>query len=117
MKSNRITRVNDEILKELSEILRGGIKDPRLNAMTSCVRVETSNDLSHCKAFISVLGDDAAKKSCMEAIESAKGHIRSEIAAKMRLRKMPEFKFVLDDSLDYSFKISKLLNEVDKGEG
>jgi len=107
---NRIIRINDEIKKELSEILRTNLKDPRLTSMASVVRVETSNDLKHCKAYISVLGDDEAKQSCMKAIENARGYIRSVLANAINLRQTPEFKFILDDSLDYSFKINKLLD-------
>ena len=113
---NRMIRINDEIKRELAEILRGGIKDPRMTAMVGVVRVETSNDLKYCKAYISVMGDEAAKESCMAAITGAKGYIRSEIASRINLRQTPEFKFILDDSLDYSFKINKLLENV-KAEG
>lgn len=109
---NRIIRINDEIKKELSEILRQGLKDPRMTAMASVVRVDTTVDLKYCKAYISVLGDDDQKQSCMDAINNAKGHIKSQIAHALQLRQTPEFKFILDDSLDYSFKIGKLLDEV-----
>ena len=111
---NRMIRINDEIQKELSEILRSGIKDPRMTSMASVTRVDTSQDLKYCKAYISIMGDDDAKKSCMEAIESAKGHIRSTLASSINLRQTPEMKFILDDSLDYSFKINKMLDDVTK---
>ena len=111
---NRMIRINDEIKKELSEILRSWLKDPRITAMATCVRVEASNDLKHCKAYISVHGSDEEKAAAMEAINSAKGHIRSTIAATVNLRQTPEFKFILDDSLDYSFKIGEILDKVSK---
>ena len=107
-------RINDEIKKELSEILRSGLKDPRMSGMASVVRVDTTADLKYCKAYISVLGDDEAKQSCMEAINSAKGYIKSQIAVSLQLRQTPDFKFILDDSLDYSFKINRLLDDVTK---
>jgi len=112
MSKNRMIRINDEIQRELSTILRAGLKDPRVSAaaMASCVRVETSNDLKYCKAYISVLGMDGEKQACMEAIENAKGHIRSQIARAINLRNTPEFKFILDDSLDYSFRINQILD-------
>ena len=113
---NRIIRINDEIKKELSEILRNGLKDPRMVSMASVVRVDTTADLKHCKAYISVMGDEAAQTSCMEAINSAKGHIKSQVASALQLRQTPDFKFILDDSLDYSFKINKMLDDVTKGE-
>ena len=113
---NRMIRINDEIKKELSQILRGGLKDPRFTGMASVVRVDTTADLKYCKAYISVLGNDEAKKNCMEAINSAKGYIRSTVASAINLRQTPEFKFILDDSLDYSFKINKMLDDVTKEE-
>ncbi|MCL2573227.1 MAG: 30S ribosome-binding factor RbfA [Defluviitaleaceae bacterium] len=113
---NRIIRINDEIKKELSEILRSGLKDPRMVSMASVVRVDTSADLKHCKAYISILGSDEAQESCMEAINSAKGYIKSQIASALQLRQTPDFKFIADDSLDYSFKIGKMLDDVNKGE-
>ena len=116
MAKNRMIRINDEIRNELSALLRSEINDPRLTAMASCVRVETTTDLKHCKAYISIMGSEEEKQKGMDAIESAKGHIRSQIARAINLRSTPEFKFILDDSLDYSFKISKLLDEADKGE-
>lgn len=111
---NRMIRINDEIKKELSEILRSGLKDPRLTGMASVVRVETTADLKHCKVYVSVLGDDEAKKVCMDVISGAKGYIRSSVASALDLRQTPEFKFILDDSLDYSIKINKLLDDVTK---
>ena len=113
---NRIIRINDEIKKELAQILRDGLKDPRLMSMASVVRVETTNDLKYCKAYISVMGDEETKESCMEAINSAKGHIKSQIASTLQLRQTPDFKFILDDSLDYSFKINKMLDDVTKSD-
>jgi len=108
---NRLTRINDEIKKELSLLLRGSLKDPRLNAMASCTRSEVTADLKYCKAYISIFGDDDVKTSCMQAIESSKGYIRSSIAQSLNLRQTPEFKFILDDSLEHSERISKILKE------
>jgi ribosome-binding factor A len=113
---NRMIRINDEIKKELAEILRSHLKDPRITTMASVVRVETTNDLKYCKAYISVMGDEEAKEKCMAAIANAKGFIRSEIASRINLRQTPEFKFILDDSLDYSMKINQILKDVsDRG--
>ncbi|MCL2575243.1 MAG: 30S ribosome-binding factor RbfA [Defluviitaleaceae bacterium] len=114
MRDRRLIRVNEEIQNELNVILRAGIQDPRFQAMTSCVRVETTTDLSFAKAFISVMGDDEQKQKTMEALESAKGHIRSTIASAINLRQTPEFTFILDDSLDHSFRINEALDSLTK---
>ena len=111
---NRMIRINDEILKELSKILRDGIKDPRMTAMASVVRVETTQDLKFAKAFISIMGNDEEKKKTMDAIENAKGHIRTTIARAIDLRQTPEFTFVLDESLEHGERIDQLLKVIDK---
>ena len=114
MDKRRMIRVNDEIANELNKILREDVKDPRLTTMASVLRAETTADLKFCKAFVSIMGDDEAKEKGMAAIESAKGRIRSMIASRINLRQTPEFAFILDDSLEHSFKIGAILDEVNK---
>lgn len=114
--SNRMIRINDEIKKELSEILRADLKDPRVGVITSVLKVETTNDLKYCKVYISVLGDEEKKNEVMSVIKGASGFIRTLIAKRINLRVTPEFRFILDDSLDYSFKIDKILKDIKDGE-
>lgn len=110
--NNRMTRINDEIAKEVAQIIRGELKDPRIGPMTSVVRVETTQDLKYCKVFVSVLGDDQDKGSVISGLTNASGFIRHLIAERVNLRITPEFIFKIDDSLEYSIKISKILDEV-----
>lgn len=110
--SNRMIRINDEIKKEISEILRADMKDPRVGVITSVIKVDTTNDLKYCKVYISVLGDDEKKQEVMEAVTKASGYIRSLIANRINLRVTPELKFILDDSLEYSFKIDKIIKDI-----
>lgn len=112
--NNRMIRINDEIKKEISEILRSGLKDPRVSSMTSVVKVETTNDLKHCKVSISVLGGEKEKKDALEGVKNAAGFIRKQLAEKINLRNTPELKFILDDSLEYGIKMVKLIEEVNK---
>lgn len=105
-------RINDEIRKEISEILRADMKDPRIGVITSVIKVDTTNDLKYCKVYISILGDDDKKQEVMEVIKGASGYIRSLIANRINLRVTPELKFVLDDSLEYSFKIDKIIKDI-----
>jgi len=114
MKNNkRLMRINDEIMKELSEILRSGeLKDPRLAKITTVMRVETSSDLHHCNVRISVLGNDEDKAAVMQGIKSASGYIRKLIAERLNLRQTPAFSFVLDDSVEYGIKMTELINQV-----
>ena len=99
-RNNRMTRVNDEITKELANIIRGELKDPRIGVMTSVLRVETTQDLKYCKIFISVLGNDEGKKKVMKGLKSASAYIRHLLAERINLRITPEVMFRLDDSVE-----------------
>lgn len=116
MRKNSIksTRVNAEVQKELSNILREGIKDPRVAPMTSVVSVEVAPDLKTCKAYISVLGDEKAQEDTIKGLQSAEGYIRRELARSLNMRNTPEVKFVLDQSIAYGVAMSKKIDEVTK---
>ena len=114
MRKNSVknTRINGEVLKELSNIIRSEIKDPRINPMTSVVFVEVAPDLKTCKAYISVLGDEQSQKDTITGLKSAEGYIRRELARTVNLRNTPEIKFILDQSIEYGINMSKLIDEV-----
>lgn len=116
MRKNSIknTRINGEVLKELAGIIRGEIKDPRINPMTSVVTVEVAPDLKTCKAYISVLGDEESQKSTIAGLRSAEGYIRRELARRINLRNTPEITFVLDQSIEYGVRMSKMIDDVTK---
>ncbi len=117
MRKNSIknTRINMEVQRELSEIIRTEIKDPRVNgAMTSVVAVEVTPDLKYCRAYISVLGNEDAAKATIEGLKSAEGYVRRELARRINLRNTPELKFILDQSIEYGVNMSKLIDEVTK---
>ena len=116
MRNNSIknTRVNGEVQKELSNIIRGGIKDPRVAPMTSVVAVEVAPDLKTCKAYISVLGDEKAQEDTIKGLQSAEGYIRRELARKLNMRNTPEIKFVMDQSIAYGVAMSKMIDDVTK---
>ncbi|MBQ8184763.1 MAG: 30S ribosome-binding factor RbfA [Lachnospiraceae bacterium] len=98
MRKNSIknTRINNEVQRELSNIIRGDIKDPRIHPMTSVVSVEVAPDLKSARAYISVLGDKEAQDSTMAGLRSAEGYIRRALAKSINLRNTPEIRFVLD---------------------
>ena len=116
MRKNSIknTRVNGEVQKELSNIIRGGIKDPRVAPMTSVVAVEVAPDLKTYKAYISVLGDEKAQEDTIKGLQSAEGYIRRELARKLNMRNTPEIKFVMDQSIAYGVAMSKMIDDVTK---
>lgn len=117
MRKNSIknTRINMEVQRELSEIIRTEIKDPRVSAaMTTVVSVEVTPDLKYCKAYISVLGSDEAAQGAVAGLKSAVGYIRRELARRINLRNTPELSFVLDQSIAYGVNMSRLIDEVTK---
>lgn len=114
MRKNSIknTRINGEVQRELSNIIRGEIKDPRINPMTSVVTVEVAPDLKTCKAYISVLGDEESQKNTLAGLKSAEGYIRRELARSINLRNTPEITFILDQSIEYGVRMSKMIDDV-----
>ena len=113
MRKNSIknTRINGEVQRELGRIISREIKDPRISSLTSVVAVEVAPDLKSCKAYISVLGDEAAQKATLEGLNSAMGFIRKELAHSVNLRNTPEIRFIMDQSIEYGVHMSKLINE------
>jgi ribosome-binding factor A len=109
-------RINEEVFRELSNIIRGELKDPRISPMTSVVSVEVAPDLKTAKAYISVLGDEEAAKKTMAGLKSCGGFIRHLLAQNLNLRNTPEITFVLDQSIAYGVRMSKLIDDVVSGE-
>ena len=116
MRKNSIknTRVNVEVQRELSNIIRGGIKDPRVAPMTSVIAVEVAPDLKTCKAYVSVFGDEKAQADTIKGLQSAEGFIRRELARKLNMRNTPEIRFVIDQSIAYGVAMSKKIDDVTK---
>ncbi len=114
MRKNSVknTRINGEVQRVLAEIIRGGIKDPRIAPMTSVVAVEVAPDLKTCKAWISVLGDEQAQKDTLAGLKSAEGYIRNQLAKTINLRNTPQVHFIMDQSIAYGVNMSKLIDEV-----
>ncbi len=116
MASNKILRINEDIRRVLSSLLRE-VKDPRLQqGMLSITEVDTTGDLRFAKVYISVLGQ-ADEKELKKGLRSAAGYLRRELGAKLDLRYTPELIFELDGSIARGAKISKLLNELEEKDG
>ena len=113
MKKIRTERIGAEIQKELSKIIRDDLNDPRLSdtAAVSVVEVRVTNDLSFADCYISVLGDNGKKADVIDALNQAKGYVKVLIGDRMRLRSMPEFRFKLDESIEYGAYMDKLIKE------
>ncbi|MBO4562970.1 MAG: 30S ribosome-binding factor RbfA [Clostridia bacterium] len=109
----RYDRINEEIRKYLSDIIRE-MKDPRISPMTTVMRAEVTNDLKLCRVQISVYDrDDDARRETVAQLNRAEGFIAREIGRRMDLRHIPTFEFKLDDSIEYSVRISEILNRLD----
>ena len=111
MPAYRKDRINEEMLREMSQIVRT-VKDPRVNSgFVTVTHCDVSGDLKFAKIYFSVLNGDAGE--VRKGLISAKGYIRREIAERLNMRNTPEITFVSDDSMEKGAKISKILNEID----
>ena len=116
MKIKRTVKLNAEYQKALSEIIRK-LKNPYITEMVSVLKVDTSEDLSHAKVYLSIFSLDKEKKNrTFTEIEKSAGKVRKELAGAVRTRIVPELHFILDDSMEYSDKINKILGEIKKSE-
>ncbi len=114
MRKNSIknTRINAEVQKSLANLIRGGIKDPRIAPMTCVTDVEVAPDLKTCKVYISVLGDETVRSETMEGLRSAEGFIRHHLASDLNLRNTPSLTFIADTSTEYGMAMSAKIDEV-----
>ena len=114
MKKNSVKniRINGEVQRVLAEVIRGEIKDPRISPWTSVVSVEVAPDLKSCKAWISVLGEEEARKATLEGLKSAEGFIKNRLAKVINLRNTPEISFLMDQSIAYGVNMSQKIDEV-----
>lgn len=111
MASNRIGRINEEVQRELSSLLRE-LKDPRVSGLISITNVDVTPDLRYAKVFVSVLEADRAKDT-LKGLKSAGGYLRRELGARLNLRHTPQLEFVLDDSIAYGAHIFDILSKLD----
>ena len=108
MSGHKIDRVNEDIKRELSAIFRN-LKDPRISSMITVLRVDVTNDLSYATVYVSTVeGEDKTAES-VKGLKSAKGYIRRELGSALKLRHVPELRFVADNSIAYSAEINKIL--------
>jgi ribosome-binding factor A len=108
---DRISRISEEVKKEVSSIIQNEIKDPRLPQFVSVVSAKVTKDLRYAKVYISVLGTEEEKKNAISALKSAAGFIRREIGRRIQLRYTPELQFELDNSIERGIYIDKLIKE------
>ncbi len=116
MAINRANRVAEAIKKEVAQMLRDELKDPRIGFVT-VTSVEVSPDLRHAKVFFSIYGSVEEKQQTLKALNSAQGFVRSELGKRLRLRYAPEIVFRFDESIEHGARIMELLEEVQGSKG
>ncbi|TVY10614.1 30S ribosome-binding factor RbfA [Paenibacillus cremeus] len=109
----RVGRVGEQIKKELSQIIQSELKDPRIGFIT-VTGVEVTNDFSHAKVFLSVLGSDEQRDETLKALARSSGFLRSELGKRIQMRKIPTLIFKFDASIDYGSKIESLLHKINE---
>lgn len=109
-------RINSEVQREMSSIIREDLKDPRIHPMTSVMAVEVTPDLKFAKIFVSILGNDEEKEKTMEGLKKSASFARHQLAKRMNLRNTPELTFVLDTSIEYGVTMSKKIDELKEKE-
>ncbi|MGQ9499749.1 MAG: 30S ribosome-binding factor RbfA [Dissulfurimicrobium sp.] len=107
----RSKRVADQIKKDLALMLMGEIKDPRINSIMTVMHVDVSEDLRHAKVFISVMGDAEEQSEVLAGLKSARGFIRSVLASRINIRRVPELHFLIDHSLEDKARITMLIGK------
>ena len=113
MANYRGGRINEEVRREVSNIIQNEIKDPRLTAMVSVTAVKVTKDLRYAKVFVSIFGkNDEEKNNTFVALKNASGYIRKEIGQRINLRYNPQIIFELDDSINYGMHIEELIQRV-----
>lgn len=115
MDNKRNSKLAAQMQRILSGILQEDLNDPRVASMCSVLRVEVTNDLSYAKVYLSILAKNKEEEDeCFAAILKASAFIRRQLAARLSLRKVPELRFMRDDSIAYSVKISQILHDLEK---
>ena len=109
--SRRTERVASLIRTIIADAIQNRLNDPRIPVITSITRVEVSDDFSVARVFVSVMAAEAQRKLCVEALRSAAGLLRRELAPELRLRKIPALQFRLDDSLRRGFETVTAIDE------
>jgi ribosome-binding factor A len=115
MAGHRIQRVNEQLKREISRILVGELKDPRIGAVT-VTRVSAAPDLTFARVYVQLLGAEDERAATLEGLEAAKAFIRTGLGQRLRIKRVPELRFERDRSLEHAIRIEELLAEAATGE-
>ncbi len=115
--SRRTDRLGEQFREEISKLIQKGLKDPRVSTLASITRVDITEDLSYAKALVSVMGSDKEKRDTIVGLNNSAGFIRGVLGKALKIFKIPELKFMIDENLEHAMKIEGILAELkQKGE-
>ena len=116
MVNYRNGRINEEIKKEVSNTIQNKIKDPRLSAMVSVTKVDTTKDLSYTKVYVSIFGNELAKKETIQALKSSTGLMRKEIGSHVKLRHVPQVIIEVDETIEHAIHLEGIFHQIKEQE-
>jgi ribosome-binding factor A len=111
---DRSSRISEEIKKEISDIIRNELKDPRIPSMVSLTNVKVTRDMRHAKIYVSIFGSDEERNNAIKALKKAVGFIRREVGHRIKIRYTPEMEFLLDNSIEEGFYLTNLIDKTVK---
>lgn len=115
--SRRTDRLGEQFREEISKLVQKGLKDPRVSSLSSVTRVDITDDLSYAKVLVSVMGSDKEKRDSIIGLNNSSGFIRGVLGKNLKIFKVPELNFVLDENLEHAMHIESILAELkQKGE-
>ncbi len=109
--SNRLGRIDEELKKEISNIISYDLKNPNITGLISVTKAKITPDLKYAQIYVSILNSKDTKET-LSALKKSSGFVRTEVAKRINLRITPEIIFVLDDSIEYGERIDKILKEI-----
>lgn len=109
--NNRLNRIDEELKKEISNIINYELKNPKITGLISVTKTKITPDLKYAKVYVSILNSKNVKETFAN-LKKSSGYIRTEIAKRINLRITPELVFVLDDSMEYGARIDQILKEI-----
>ena len=115
--TRRTQRVSELLRQEISLVLQRQLSDPRLHALISITKVDTTEDLRHSKVYVSVLGDTSNRNDALNGLASAAGYVRRELGDTLSLRRIPDLEFVLDESLEKGEEVLRVMDQLSDEDG
>ncbi len=114
--SKNMGRLSEDMKREVISIIQE-MKDPRVQGFLTVMRLEVTQDLAMCKVYVSMLSKEKTTEEAVKALNKASGHVRSEIAKRMHIRKAPEMRFIADAGTEYAGHINDVIAQLNKKDG